>query len=127
MLDVDTNMDAMSNTLLHMRNQLTDSHREINLLKEENVRLKSLYGTDTSMTINASDSTPNGTNHRDQSNIPTKTKRSHLLIRTTPTIDVTPSAISSLNQMMDVDSISLNSTNNDNNQHTPLENGINVI
>lgn len=73
-----------------------------------------------------------------------KTKRPHLLNRTTPNIDVTnklkstnnlydvdettsPPAVSSLNEMMDVDTISLNSTNNQHSTRTtPLENGINV-
>ena len=39
-------MDTMSNTLLHMRNQLNDCQREINILNEENTRLKNLYPTD---------------------------------------------------------------------------------
>ena len=132
MLDMDTNMDAMSNTLLHMRNQLTDSHREINLLKEENIRLKTLY--ESNGTININESTSNGTNHTDRSDVSTKNKRSHLLNRTTPNIDklktTSPPSVSSLNEIMDVDSISLNSTNNDSNQHstrtTRLENGINI-
>lgn len=56
MLDMDTNMDAMSSTLLHMRQQLNDSHRQISLLNEENARLKTLCQTTTN-----SLSTPNGT------------------------------------------------------------------
>lgn len=58
MLDMDTNMDAMSSTLLHMRQQLNDSHRQISLLNEENARLKTLCQTTTN-----SLSTPNGTTH----------------------------------------------------------------
>ncbi|UJR34015.1 hypothetical protein I4U23_021429 [Adineta vaga] len=42
MLDMDSNMDAMSNTLLHMRHQLNESHRQISSLNEENTRLKTL-------------------------------------------------------------------------------------
>ena len=131
MLDMDTNMDAMSNTLLHMRNQLTNSQREINLLKEENIRLKTLY--ESNGTININESTSNGTNHTDRSDVSTKNKRSHLLNRTTPNIDVT-NKLKAINDfydidattpsLMDVESISLNSTNNDDNQHSPLENGI---
>ncbi len=132
-------MDAMSNTLLHMRNQLIDSHRQINFLTEENIRLKTLYE---STTININDSKSNGTNHTDRSDTSIKCKRLHSSNRTTPNIDITnnlyhldrttsPSPISSLNQIMDVDSIPLNSINNDNNQHstksTLLENGINGI
>jgi len=136
---MDTNMDAMSNTLLHMRNQLIDSHRQINFLTEENIRLKTLYE---STIININDSKSNGTNHTDRSDTSIKYKRLHSSNRTTPNIDITnnlyhvdrttsPSPISSLNQIMDVDSIPLNSTNNDNNQHstksTLLENGMNGI
>ena len=55
MLDMDTNMDAMSNTLLHMRQQLTDSHRQIAELNEENARLKTSHELITN--------TPNGTAH----------------------------------------------------------------
>jgi len=142
---MDTNMDAMSNTLLHMRNQLNDSHRQINLLNEENTRLKTLYESNninSSNTININDSMPNGTSHTNRSDVSIKNKRLNSSNRTTPNIDITnnlyhvdrttsPSPISSLNQIMDVDSIPLNSTNNDNNQHstksTLLENGMNGI
>ncbi|CAF1529864.1 unnamed protein product [Rotaria sordida] len=43
MLDMETNMDVISNTLLHLRNQLIDSHHQINVLTEENTCLKTLY------------------------------------------------------------------------------------
>ncbi|CAF1375687.1 unnamed protein product [Rotaria sordida] len=36
MLNIETNMDVISNTLLHLRNQLIDSHYQINVLTEEN-------------------------------------------------------------------------------------------
>ncbi|CAF1116498.1 unnamed protein product [Adineta steineri] len=117
MLNMDTNMDAMSNTLLHMRSQLIDSHRQIQNLSEENIRLKNLYES-------------NGTNHiAEKSN------------RTTPKIDIRNKLddlngtislpiVSSVNDIMDIDSISLNSTTNDINQHStkniPHENGINI-
>jgi hypothetical protein len=45
MLDMDTNMDALSNTLLHMRQQLTESHRRITVLNEENIRLRPVQVT----------------------------------------------------------------------------------
>lgn len=124
MLDMDTNMDAMSNTLLHMRNQLNDSHRQINLLNEENTRLKTLYessNNNTSITININDSTSNGTNHTDRSDVSIKNKRLNSSNRTTPNIDIT-------NNLYDVDSIPLNSTNNEHSTRiTSLENGINII
>jgi hypothetical protein len=124
MSDMDTNMDAMSNTLLHMRNQLNDSHRQINLLNEENTRLKTLYessNNNTSITININDSTSNGTNHTDRSDVSIKNKRLNSSNRTTPNIDIT-------NNLYDVDSIPLNSTNNEHSTRiTSLENGINII
>jgi hypothetical protein len=43
MLDMDTKMDAMSNTLLHMRHQQADSHQQITLLNEENVHLRTFH------------------------------------------------------------------------------------
>lgn len=55
MSDMDTNMDAMSSTLLHMRQQLNESHRQITMLNEENARLKNL----------SQSTTTNGTNHTD--------------------------------------------------------------
>ncbi|CAF1243454.1 unnamed protein product [Adineta steineri] len=55
---MDTNMDAMSSTLLHMRQQLNDSHRQITILNEENTRLKTLCQS-TNNPLN----TPNGTTH----------------------------------------------------------------
>lgn len=58
MLDMDSNMDAMSSTLLHMQQQLNDSHRQISLLNEENARLKTVCQTTTNPI-----STPNGTTH----------------------------------------------------------------
>ena len=64
MLDMDTNMDTMSGTLLHMRQQLNDSHRQITLLNEENARLKTLCQSTTN-----SLNTQNGTNHTDSSSI----------------------------------------------------------
>lgn len=129
---MDTNMDALSSTLLHMRNQLNDSHRQINLLNEENIRLKTLYQSNI---INTNDSTTNGTNHRNKYDISQKIKRIHSSNRTTPNIDITnnlynvnETTISSLDQIIDIDSISLNSINNDNNQHsTSIENEINII
>ena len=54
MADMETNIEAMSSTLLHMRQQLNESHRQITMLNEENARLKNL-----------SQSTTNGTNHAD--------------------------------------------------------------
>jgi hypothetical protein len=126
MLNMDTNMDAMSNTLLHMRNQLNDSQRQINLLNEENIRLKTLYESN-STTININDLTPNGSSHTDRSD-----KRLHSSNRTTPNKLKSTNNLYDVDETsMDVDSIPLNSTNNDNNQHstrtTSLENGINVI
>jgi hypothetical protein len=119
MLDMDTNMDAMSNTLLHMRHQLTDCYRQINLLNAENIRWKTLYESN-----NINDSTSNGTNHTtDRSEISTKIKRAHLSNRTTPNIDMKNNLYqptSSFNEIMDVESISLNRT-------TPLDNGIDII
>jgi hypothetical protein len=121
MSDMDTNMDAMSNTLLHMRNQLNDSHRQINLLNQENTRLKTLYQSNNSNTLN--DSTSNGINHTDRSDISIKNKRLNSSNRTTPNIDIT-----SLNEIINVDSIPLNSTNNEHSTRIiSLENGINVI
>ncbi len=118
---MDTNMDAMSNTLLHMRNQLNDSHRQINLLNQENTRLKTLYQSNNSNTLN--DSTSNGINHTDRSDISIKNKRLNSSNRTTPNIDIT-----SLNEIINVDSIPLNSTNNEHSTRIiSLENGINVI
>ncbi|CAF1243432.1 unnamed protein product [Adineta steineri] len=88
LLDMDTNMDAMSSTLLHMRQQLNDSHRQITILNEENTRLKTLCQS-TNNPLN----TPNGTTHTDSSSITSTTnahnnklpqKRSHSSNRTTP-------------------------------------------
>jgi len=127
MLDMDTNMDAMSNTLLHMRHQLTDCYRQINLLNAENIRWKTLYesnNTNSSMNSNINDLSSNGTNHiTDRSEISTKIKRAHLSNRTTPNIDMKNNLYeptSSFNEIMDVESISLNRT-------TPLDNGIDII
>ncbi|CAF1248085.1 unnamed protein product [Adineta steineri] len=142
LLDMDTNMDAMSSTLLHMRQQLNDSHRQITILNEENTRLKTLCQS-TNNPLN----TPNGTTHTDSSSITSTTnahnnklpqKRSHSSNRTTPqTINTSnkikttnlydaddtisppipqPTSLSS-NELMDVEtdtstSISTNSTNN---------------
>ena len=144
MLDMDTNTDAMSSTLLHMRHQLNDSNRQINILTEENTRLKTLCQSTT---------TPNGTTHTDSSTIVSTTtntnnnnnntklpqKRPYPSNRTTqnvPTpnkvktttnlydVDETtsppPPAPSSSNEMMDTESntltsTSMNSTNNNNN------------
>jgi hypothetical protein len=124
---MDTNMDALSSTLLHMRNQLNDSHRQINLLNEENIRLKTLYQSNI---INTNDSTTNGINHTNKYDISQKIKRIHSSNRTTPNnfYNVNETTSSTLDQIMDIDSISLNSINNDNNQHsTSIENGINII
>jgi hypothetical protein len=131
MLDMDTKMDTMSNTLLHMRHQLTESHRQITLLNEENVHLRTLCesNNNTLMTINpipSNDSTPNGMTHTDTSNVPPSTnpnrnKRPHPSNRTTPNFE-----------SIALTSTSMNSTNDDddNNQRfkrsVPLENGINV-
>ncbi|CAF1151334.1 unnamed protein product [Adineta ricciae] len=60
MLDMDTNIDTMSNALLHMRHQLSEAHRQISLLNEENARLKT-FGQSTTNTLN----TPNGTSLSD--------------------------------------------------------------
>jgi len=119
-------MDAMSNTLLHMRNQLNDSQQQINLLNEENIRLKTLYESN-STTININDLTSNGSSHTDRSD-----KRLHSSNRTTPNKLKSTNNLYDVDETsMDIDSIPLNSTNNDNNQHstrtTSLENGINVI
>ncbi len=63
-------MDAMSNTLLHIRNQLNDSHRQINLLNEENAHLKILYeSNNNSNSINIK--------HTDRSDGSLKQKRIH--------------------------------------------------
>jgi hypothetical protein len=144
---MDANMDGMSNTLLHMRNQLTDSHRQINLLNEENTRLKTLYesnNSNISTTINSNDSTLNGTSHTDRSELVIKNKRLYSSNRTTPNIDITKklkstnnlydldelTGISSLNMIIVDDCIPLNSTNNDDSQHPSsisLENGIHIL
>jgi hypothetical protein len=140
---MDTNMDAMSSTLLHMRQELTHSHRQITLLNEENARLKTLSQSTTN-SIN----TPNGTTHTDSSIVSTTTnnkssqKRPHPSNRTTQNVATTnklktatnlydvdeTSLPTGSNEMMDVESITL--TNSTNNQHlkrtSPLENGINI-
>ena len=64
MLDMNTNMDAMSSTLIHMRHQLTDSHHQITLLNEENARLKAQC-----QSLTKALNTPNGTIHTDSSSI----------------------------------------------------------
>lgn len=145
LLNMDTNMDAMSSTLLHMRDQLTDSHRQIAQLNEENSRLKALCQS-THKSLN----TPNGANHTDSSSIISKTtnainnnkssqKRPHPSNRTIQNITTTnklkttnnlydvdettspppPLSSSTSNQMMDTESVSIsvNSTitTNDNN------------
>lgn len=132
---MDTNMDAMSGILLHMRQQLSDSHQQIALLNEENARLKTMCQS-TAKTLN----TPNGTNHTDSSStVSTITnnnnntnklsqKRPHPSTRTTQNIATTnkiktttnlydtdenkssPLAPSSLNETMDVESNTLTST-----------------
>jgi hypothetical protein len=136
-LDMDTNMDAMSSTLLHMRHQLTDSHRQITILNEENARLKTLYQSTTNPL-----STPNGTTHTDSSSIVSTTtntntnnnniklpqKRAHPSNRTTQNVTTTdrlktttnlydadettspPPPQSSSNEMMDTESNILTST-----------------
>jgi hypothetical protein len=146
MLDMDTNMDAMSSTLLHMRQQLTDSHRQIMSLTEENARLKSLCQNPLN--------TPNGTTHTDLSSIGSTTnnkssqKRPHPSNRTTQNLIATeklktattnlydvdeiasssppPPPTSSLNEMMDIESNTLtststNSTNNNINNNNNLK------
>ncbi len=146
MLDMDTNTDAMSNALLHMRQQLTDSHRQITLLNEENARLKTLCQSTTN--------TPNGTTtHTDSSSIVSTTtntnnnnaklpqKRAHSSNRTTQSVVTTnkikttttnlydvdettspPSLPISLpsNEIMDIETNSTNNNiynNNNNNEH----------
>jgi hypothetical protein len=144
MLDMDTNTDAMSSTLLHMRHQLNDSHRQINILTEENTRLKTLCQSTT---------TPNGTTHTDSSTIVSTTtntnnnntklpqKRPHPSNRTTQNVPTTnkvktttnlydvdettspPSLPISLpsNEIMDIETNSTNNNiynnNNNNNEH----------
>ena len=146
-------MDAMSSTLLHMRQQLTDSHRQITSLNEENARLKSLC-----------QSTPNGTTHIDSSsnvsttgnsnnnNIKSSQKRAHPSNRTTQNIIATekfkPTATSlydvdeivsssppppppplpstsSLNEMMEIESNTSTSTNSTNNNINNINNNNN--
>ncbi|CAF3343415.1 unnamed protein product [Rotaria sp. Silwood1] len=144
-LDMDTNMDAMSSTLLHMRQQLTDSHQQITLLSEENARLKNLY-----QSTNKSLITPNGTIHTDSSSIiSTMTninnnnnklsqKRPHSSNRTTQNVATTnklktttnlydldetissplvPPPSSSSHEMMDVESNTSTSMNSTNNNN----------
>jgi len=152
MVDMDTNMDAMSSTLLHMRHQLTDSHRQINLLYEENARLKTLCQSTTNNPLN----TLNGTIHTDSSsmvsttttntsnNIKLPQKRPHPSNRTTQNIITTeklktttnlydvdettsPTTRSSSNEMMDtasntLTSTSTNSTNNNLNNNNNTNN-----
>ena len=131
LLDMDTNMDTLSSTLLHMRQQLAESHRAITQLNEENCRLRTLCPP---TTTTSSSSTSNGTLHPDLSTtsaIATSTKsaqkRSHPSSRTTPNlvpaskfkmtstlydIDGTRSpTVSASTELMDVESLVLTSTN----------------
>ena len=147
--DMDTNMDAMSSTLLHMRQQLTDSHRQITSLSEENARLKALcQSTATPLT------TPNGTAHTDLSsivsttpanNIKSSQKRPHPSNRTTQNlitteklkattslydVEETPSSSPptlSSNEMMEIESnpLTSTSTNSTNNNRNNLNNNNN--
>ncbi len=139
MLDMDTNMDAMSSTLLHMRHQLTESHRQITLLNEENARLK----TSCQSTMNPLN-TQNGITHTDSSSIVSTTttntnnnniklsqKRPHPPNRTTQNIvtteklktttnlydvdETTSPQTSPSNEIMDTESNTLTSTNSTNN------------
>ncbi|CAF2117805.1 unnamed protein product [Rotaria magnacalcarata] len=104
-LDMDTNMDAMSSILLHMRQQLTDSHQQIALLNEENARLKSSCPS-TIKTLN----TPNGSNHTDSSSIAStmtnsnklSQKRSHPSNRTTQNV-ATANKLKTPTNLYDVD------------------------
>lgn len=57
-------MDAMSSTLLHMRQQLNDSHRQITSLNEENARLKASSQLPTNPLT-----TSNGTTHTGSSSV----------------------------------------------------------
>ncbi|CAF0739979.1 unnamed protein product [Rotaria sordida] len=106
MLDMDTNMDAMSSTLLHMRQQLTDSHQQIISLSEENARLKTLC-----QSTNKSLNTPNGTIHTDSSSIVTTTtnnnnklpqKRPHSSNRTTQNV-ATTNKLKTTTNLYDID------------------------
>jgi hypothetical protein len=144
MLDMDTNMDAMSSTLLHMRHQLTDSHRQMTLLNEENARLRTLCEPSTNTLngtthINSSSivSTTTNTNNNNNNNIKLPQKRPHPSNRTTQNVittdkvksttnlygvDETTSSLQlqpSSNETMDTESnkltsTSTNSTNNNN-------------
>ncbi|CAF3645578.1 unnamed protein product [Rotaria socialis] len=145
-LDMDTNMDAMSSILLHMRQQLTDSHQQITLLNEENARLKSSCPS-TTKTLN----TPNGSNHTDSSSIAStmtnsnklSQKRSHSSNRTTQNVATTnklktstnlydvdethspPLAPLSSNETMDVESSILTSTSTNSTTTTTTNNNNN--
>lgn len=128
LLDMDTNMDTMSSTLLHMRQQLVESHRAISQLNEENTRLRTLCPSTT---------TTNGTLHPDPSNLSTTPaiaastksgqKRSHPSSRTTPNLvpaskfkvtstlyevdETRTPPVSASTELMDVESLVLTSTN----------------
>jgi len=120
LLDMDTNMDAMSSTLLHLRQQLMDSHQTITKLNEENTRLKSLCQSATNTTTAAT--TSNGTTHSESSTItPTSAtsstksaqKRPHSSNRTTPNT-VTGNKVTTTTNLYDVEggiSSSLRSSN----------------
>ena len=62
LIDMDTNMDAMSGVLLHLQQELVESNRKISSLNEENSRLRNLC-----QSLGNSSSASNGTVHLEAS------------------------------------------------------------